>query len=66
MVDEEQIYKGFVFDMPHAKSGCESMEEFVSLHRVQLEHSGIPEHLWNSLFIKLKLEVLIEILIGLR
>lgn len=42
--------------MPHAKSICENMEEFISLHRIQLEQSGIPEHFWNSLFIKLKLE----------
>lgn len=45
--------------MPHAKSICENMEEFISLHRIQLEQSGIPEHFWNSLFIKLKLEVIV-------
>jgi len=46
-----------VFTMPHAKSCCESMDEFVALHKVQLLASDIPEHFWNSLYSKLKFEV---------
>ena len=33
------------------------MDEFVALHKVQLLSSDIPEHLWESLYLKLKLEV---------
>jgi len=43
--------------MPHAKSCCETMDEFVALHQVQLLSSNVPEHLWESLYLKLKLEV---------
>jgi len=46
--------------MPHAKSSCESMDEFIALHKVQLLSSSIPEHLWESLYLKLKLEVEIK------
>ena len=34
------------------------MEEFVAVHKVQLLSSSIPEHLWESLYLKLKLEVM--------
>ena len=34
------------------------MDEFVTLHQVQLLSSNIPEHLWESLYLKLKLEVM--------
>ena len=44
--------------MPHVKPFCETMEEFVAVHKVQLLSSSIPEHLWESLYLKLKLEVL--------
>ena len=33
------------------------MDEFVALHNVQLMSSNIPEQLWESLYLKLKLEV---------
>jgi len=33
------------------------MDEFVALHQVQLLASNIPEHLWESLYLKLKFEV---------
>jgi len=33
------------------------MDEFVALHTVQLMSSNVPEHLWESLYFKLKLEV---------
>ena len=44
-------------NMPHASSCCESMDEFVAFHQVQLLASNIPQHLWESLYTKLKLEV---------
>jgi len=44
--------------MPHVKPFCETMEEFVAVHKVQLLSSSIPEHLWESLYLKLKLEVM--------
>ena len=48
----------YFFNMPHVVCCCENMDEFVALHNVQLLSSGIPEHLWESLYLKLKFEVL--------
>ena len=48
----------FLCDMPHATTVCDTMDEFVALHKVQLLSSGIPELFWDSLFFKLKQEVI--------
>jgi len=44
--------------MPHLLSGCVTMEDFVATHKVQLLSYAIPEYLWDTLFMKLKLEVM--------
>ncbi len=43
--------------MPHARSVCESFEDFVELHYPQLHISGVPQKYWATLFNKLKNEV---------
>ena len=35
-----------------------TFEQFVALHKAQLQSSGIPELFWQTLFIKLKNEVI--------
>jgi hypothetical protein len=56
----DNIYKillTFGFDMPHVVGLCATMEDFVATHKIQLLSCAIPEHFWETLFTKLKLEV---------
>ncbi len=46
--------------MPHARSACETLQDFVELHYPQLQILGVPEKYWPTLFNKLKNEVSTE------
>lgn len=43
--------------MPHARSACETLDDFVELHYPQLQILGVPQKYWPALFNKLKNEV---------
>ena len=43
--------------MPHARSACETLDDFVELHYPQLQILGVPQKYWPTLFNKLKNEV---------
>lgn len=40
------------------KDGMEGLTVFLRLHSDQLRSSGVPEHFWESLYTKLKHEVI--------
>ena len=46
--------------MPHARSACETLDDFVELHYPQLQILGVPQKYWPVLFNKLKNEVRIS------